>query len=301
MVFDQDGAFAGFFGTINVQVTLWQRFWRAIATKAERANTRLFVPTEFTGLDVDPTGFVYASNMDPEGTKAVRRLNPKGEDVALQGPQRNTGGDLAEGTGTYAGVSRIVDVVYQGKGIYSLLDSQRGRVFTYDREGNLLYIFGGLGVQAGAFRTPSAIECVSGKILVLDLVRNEIIIFQPTAYGALINEAVGLRFDGDETLAVEKWKAVLRLNENLELANAGIGKAYLTAGDNLQAMRYLKLGMNQTYYSIAFKRYRNEILKRNLGGILTAGTVLLLGLFVVTRLRRRGKSGKREAGLMGDE
>ncbi|MDR1598728.1 MAG: NHL repeat-containing protein [Oscillospiraceae bacterium] len=307
MVFEPDGAFTGFFGTINVTVTLWQRFWRAIASKEERANARLFVPTEFTGLDVDPYGFVYASNMDPQGVKAARRLNPKGEDVAIAGVSGNLGGDIGvEVEGPYAGVSRIVDVAYQGRGIYSLLDSQRGRIFTYDREGDLLYIFGGLGGQAGTFRSPTAIEYMDGgdgsRLLALDYARGDITVFQPTEYGALINEAVGLRFDGDETLAVSKWREALRLNENLELANVGIGKAYLASGDNRNAMRYLKLGMSRQYYSVAFRRYRNEILKANLGGILTAAVSLAVIMVIVRAvLRRRG--GQRvepEAGLMDD-
>ena len=40
------------------------------------------------------------------------------------------------------------------------------------------------------------------------------------------------------------WKQVLLLDENNELANTGIGKAYLTAGDYELAMKYLKLGKN---------------------------------------------------------
>lgn len=81
MVFDANGDFTGFFGTIKVQITLWEKFWRKLATKEERSKQQLFIPTEFTGIDVDPGGFVYASNVDPEGVQAVRRLNPKGEDV----------------------------------------------------------------------------------------------------------------------------------------------------------------------------------------------------------------------------
>ncbi|GHV05646.1 hypothetical protein FACS1894217_02880 [Clostridia bacterium] len=296
MMFDPDCQFTGFFGTIEVQITAWEKFWRAISTKAERSRQQLFIPTEFTGLDVDPAGFVYASNVDPEGVKAVRRLNPKGEDVLLQGDNANTGGDLRiTGNSEYAGTSYIVDVVYRGKGIYSILDSKRGRIFTYDREGNLLYIFGGLGTQAGTFsNSPTAIEHIGDRIMVLDALRNEIITFQETKYGALINDAVALRYDGDETKAVAKWEEVLLLNENLELANVGIGKAYLTSGDNVKAMHYLKLGMNRNYYSIAFKRWRNDILKDNLNWAFTVIVVLIVGYIVwrQVRKRRRGESGK---------
>lgn len=299
MVFDEKGDFTGFFGTIEVQITLWEKFWRKLATKEERSRQQLFIPTEFTGIDVDGAGFVYASNIDPEGMQAVRRLNPKGEDVIKKGVSGNLGGDVTISmSGIYSGPSTIVDVVYRGSGIYSILDSKRGRVFTYDREGNLLYIFGGLGSQAGTFTTPVAIESSGERMMVLDSYRGEIITFIETRYGNLINEAVALRYDGDETLAVAKWQEVLKLDENNELANTGIGKAYLTAGDNKSAMKYLKLGMNREYYSIAFKRYRNEILKDNMNFLLTGIVVICIGIYVFGRVRDKRKGKTKEGGIL---
>ena len=34
---------------------------------------------------------------------------------------------------------------------------------------------------------------------------------------------------------------------------------------NREAMEYFKLGMNRTYYSTAFKRYRKEIVREHFG------------------------------------
>ena len=296
MVFETDGQFSGFFGTIDVKITLWEKFWKRIATKEERAKQQLYIPTEFTGIDVDADGFIYATNIDSEGVQAVRRLNPRGEDVIKKGENGNVGGDLwVNGQTQYAGASQITDVVYRVKGIYTLLDRKRGRIFTYDHEGNLLYIFGGLGTQLGTFNTPVAIEASGDKLVVLDAYRAELTIFNATQYGSLINEAIALRYDGDETLAVEKWREVLRLDENNELANTGIGKAYLTAGDNKNAMKYLKLGMDADYYSIAFRRYRNQVLADNLSYIFTGIAVVIVAIVVVVRVRSRkhGKGGEK--------
>lgn len=300
MVFTAEGDFTGFFGTISVKISLWEKFWRKFSTKEERSKQLLFIPTEFTGIDVDDEGFVYASNKDTEGIQAVRRLNPKGQDVIRKGIKENLGGDLLFGTvGNYAGPSQIVDVVYRDHGIYSLLDSKRGRVFTYDHEGNLLYIFGGIGTQEGTFRTPVAIEQFGNRLLVLDSQQANVSIFAETEYGALINQAVSLRHSGDEALAVPLWNEVLRLDENNELANAGIGKAYLSAGDNEKAMTYLRRGMNRAYYSVAFKRWRNEALRGNISWILTGLIVLIALVIILRRLvlpkwmenrRERGKS-----------
>ena len=207
MVFETNGEFSGFFGTIDVKITLWEKFWKRIATKEERSKQQLYIPTEFTGIDVDADGFIYATNIDSAGVQAVRRLNPRGEDVIKKGENKNVGGE----------------------------------------------------------------------------------------YGSLINEAIALRYDGDETLAVEKWREVLRLDENNELANIGIGKAYLTAGDNRNAMKYLKLGMDSDYYSIAFRRYRNQVLADNLSYIFTGIAVVIIAIVVIVRIRSRkhGKGGEK--------
>ncbi|MBQ8554777.1 MAG: SMP-30/gluconolactonase/LRE family protein [Clostridia bacterium] len=295
MVFETNGEFTGFFGTIPVTISAWDKFWRKLATKEERSKQQLYIPTEFTGIDIDEEGFVYASNVDTNGTQAVRRLNPKGEDVIRMGQSANLGGDIAiNGTSTYAGASKIVDVVYRDKGVYSLLDSKRGRIFTYDHEGNLLYIFGGIGTQEGTLETPVAIEYAGDRILALDSKQNSILVYGETEYGRLINEAVALRYDGDESQAVALWEEVLRLDENNELANTGIGKAYLSAGDNEKAMEYLKRGMNRTYYSVAFKRYRNEILKENIQVILTGAVVLVAVIVVSVKVIKPKIKTKRE-------
>lgn len=290
MVFETDGQFSGFFGTINVTLSLWEKFWKKIATKEERKNQTLYIATEFTGMDIDEHGFVYATNIDTAGEQAVRRLNPRGEDVIKKGENENVGGDLwTAGSGAFSGVSQITDVVYRGSGIYSLLDRLRGRIFTYDHEGNLLYIFGGKGTQEGTFNTPVAIEQWGDSLLVLDANRTAIYRFTATEYGTLINEAVQLRFDGDEALAVPKWQRVLELDENNELANSGIGKAYLSAGDNKTAMKYLKLGMNREYYSVAFKRYRSELLREYLPYVLSGGFGLAIALWLGLRIARSVK------------
>lgn len=297
MVFETDGQFTGFYGTINVTLSLWEKFWKKIATKEERQNQTLYIATEFTGMDIDANGFVYATNVDEAGERGVRRLNPRGEDVMKKGENENVGGDLwVNGSGTYSGASQITDVVYRDNGIFSLLDRKRGRIFTYDHEGNLLYIFGGLGTQEGTFTTPIAIEQWGGRLLVLDATTGNICCFGATEYGSLINEAVGLRFDGDEALAVPLWERVLELDENNELANTGIGKAYLSAGDNKLAMKYLKLGMNREYYSVAKKRYRSDLLRAYMAPILTTCVVAFVAVRLIIWLRdKRNESRERRA------
>ena len=84
---------------------------------------------------------------------------------------------------------------------------------------------------------------------------------------------------------------VLNINE---LANTGIGKAYLSAGDNENAMLYLRRGMNREYYSVAFKRWRNERLRNNisfiLSGVVAAAVLAVLWVKAVRpAVRKKAK------------
>jgi tetratricopeptide (TPR) repeat protein len=283
MAFDEKANFTGFTGTIKVNITVYEKVWRRLSTKAQRERQIQFIPTEFTSVDMAPDGFVYATNYDPKGEQSVRRLNPKGQDVIKKRKSGYLSGDLFWRIGReYSGPSRIIDVVYRGSGIYSVLDTTRGRIFTYDHEGNMLYIFGGKGSQDGTFRNPAAIEVKDDKILVLDSFRGELMAFSETRYGNLINRATALRYDGDEASAVDLWKQVLTLDSNFELAYGGIGKSLLAAGENKKAMEYFKLAMDREYYSIAFKRYRDDLLKKNLGYVLT----LIIVIFAALRFRK---------------
>jgi tetratricopeptide (TPR) repeat protein len=136
-----------------------------------------------------------------------------------------------------------------------------------------------------------AVEMKDDQILVLDSHRGEIMFFVATKYGSLINQAISLRYDGDEASAVKIWEEVLELDSNFELAYVGIGKSYLAAGENKKAMEYLKLGMDREYYSIAFKRYRDDILKDNLGYVLTGIIVLVIVQSIRSVIRKRNQKG----------
>ena len=100
---------------------------------------------------------------------------------------------------------------------------------------------------------------------------------------------------GFESQAVPLWQEVLRLDENNELANSGIGKAYLSAGDNERALTYLRRGMNRAYYSVAFKRWRNEMLAGNISWILTLVVVLVILLMVWKRVLKPRLAAARTA------
>jgi len=277
MRFDTKGKFTGYFGTIFVNVSPVEWFWRLVSTDEQRSRQRLFIPTEFSSMDIDTYGFIYTTNVDLGNDNKVKRLNPGGEDVLVNRTEQFINGDQHyRAMGPLSGSSIFVNIKYRGHGMYTALDSTRGRMFTYDSEGYLLYTIGGTGTVLGMQFRPVAVEAIGDTLYVLDQLRGEITVFEPTEYGSLINEAIALQYEGDEGRAVDLWKRVLELDENYPLANVGVGKSLLAAGENREAMDYLRKGMDIEYYSIAFRRWRTEVLKENINFILTAGVVTVL-------------------------
>ncbi|XEC93623.1 gluconolactonase [Paenibacillus tarimensis] len=274
MQFDEKGEFLGYVGTNKVRPGFGDYIWKLLATREQRERMVLFIPSEFSGVDIDERGFVYATNVDPGSNEPVKRLNPSGEDILKRHGYFGVIGDVQyDELGANRGPSRFIDITVHGTGMYSVLDAQRGRIFTYDDEGKLLYVFGGVGNQLGVFRTPVALTYVGDRIAVLDRGRNRIVVFEPTAFGQAVNSAIGMQAEGKVEEAVRHWREALRLNANFEIAYIGIGKAYLMERRNKEAMEYFKLGMNRKYYSTAFKRYRKDVVREHFG---TAMNVLLL-------------------------
>ena len=293
MCFDTDGSFFSYYGTLKVTVNPVEYFWRLLATKEQRSKMMLFIPTEFSSVDIDGEGFIFATSIDVNQTQMVRRLNPKGDDVLINYNSKSTIKREVRGDYVNTYPSLFTDIKTRGNGLYSVIDSTRNRVFTYDSEGNLLYVFGGTGNILGMFRTPQAIEEMNGRILILDQATGEIVMFEPTYYGTLINEAVALRYDGKESEAVSIWKQVLNIDTKYEIAYDGIGKALLSSGENKAAMEYFAKTRNKDFYSLALRRYRSEVLNNYILPILIVILACVLAYAGVKIYRYAAKKEKK--------
>lgn len=287
MQFDLNGRFIGYVGTNKVQRNYAEMLWRNFSTEAQKAQMVLFIPTEFSNIDIDTKGFVYATNIDPGSKEPVKRLNPSGEDVLKRFGYFDVSGDIRYRI--TEGPSTMIDVKVLGSGMYSVLDATQGRVFTYDDEGRLLYEFGGKGNQLGTFKTPAAIERIGEYLAVLDRGKGDIVLFEPTKFGSAVNAATALHYNGEDAKAVPLWEEVLRLNSNYDIAYIGIGKSMLMEKRNKEAIAYFKLGMDRDHYSVAFKRYRREMMKEHFGTFLSA-LLLLAAVWAAYRLARRRRT-----------
>lgn len=174
-----------------------------------------------------------------------------------------------------------------GNGVYRVLDSTRGRVFTYNEDGKLLYVIGQLGSQLGTFKNPAAVESYEDAIYVLDRDLGRITEFTVTQFGSMVNEANTLYSSGKHDEAAKLWREVLKLDANYEMAYVGIGKSLLRQGEYKEAMTYLKLGNDREYYSKALGKYRREYMRDYFSLYMTGIIAVLLGGCVIVRLVKR--------------
>jgi len=285
--FDSVGEFQGFTGTNLVKFNPIDLLWKQLSTREQRSQMALFVPEQFNNLDIDANGFIYTTSNEVGDAETIKRLNPTGTDVLRREGYHPPVGDLQFAyTGSITGGSTFVAITVDKKGMFAVLDSKRGRIFTYDKDGNLLYQFGQIGDQVGTFRTPVALDMLGERMLVLDKRLGRITVFVPTDYGAAIREAVSAYYDGDFEESTAYWEQVLKMNANYDAAYVGMGKAKMSDGDSWEAMHYFKLGNSQENYSKAFERYRKEFLLSNFGNIMTALFVLAAAVFVYRYMRR---------------
>ncbi|AOZ92655.1 hypothetical protein [Paenibacillus crassostreae] len=288
MEFNADGEFTTFIGANRVTIDPIEYLWKTLSTKEQRSQMVQFTPMEFTNLDINDEGFIYATNGQENDN--IKKLNAQGNNILREEGYFLPSGDISYSSDV--GPSRMIDIDVTNSEIYSALDSKRGRIFTYNGDGHLMYVFGGLGNQLGEFVAPVAIARVGDDFLVLDKALGEITIFRTTAYGRTLNEAVRSYYRGDEEAAYKLYNETINMNANLEFAYSGIGKSLIRQGDYDGAMTYFKESIDQKGYSKAFLLHRKEVLRGYFPIIMTCIVLLVFITFIWSKVRKT-KGGRK--------
>ncbi|WP_158606927.1 NHL repeat-containing protein [Paenibacillus ginsengarvi] len=289
---DPDGLFAGFFGANHVPFSMTRVLTNLIATKEQKAQIAGEKPPEFSNLYQDQEGFIYTTTLGIE-TLQIKRLSAVGVDTLNE--QESALGRYGDYRMRVMGekrkVNSFVDVTVSAQGFITALDLITGRAFQYDSLGNLLFQFGGIGVQNGLFITPSSIAQTSdGTIYVADESRNRIDRFRITAFGELVHKASVLYSDGRYEEAQQPWAEVAKLNSNYNLAYVAIGKSLYKQEKYKEALVYFKQARAYNEYSNAFLEQRKLFLREHFAeavAIIIAAAVLLRLLLGWRRRRRK--------------
>ena len=299
------GEFMRFVGVNYTTMSFWDALWRNMATEEQRKQMTSILQTEFKNFTIDSQGFIYTVSRAVENTETgtiddtamIKRINQAGKDVLIRNGYSVPKGDLVTiKTGANKGGSTFSGITVNEYGVYTVVDTKGGRLFTYDKEGNLLYVSAGKGSEVTDLENPVAVRYQGDNLLVLEKNNRVVIRYTPTEVGAMINKAVKYQATGDLESASEEWQNVINQNPNYELAYVGVGKTYLDSERYLDAMEYFKTGFNVEYYSKAYKLYRDDIVKRWFPYVMTlvfVGVVAKLGYsaYKSIRFKKADESG----------
>ena len=325
--FNKQGEYNRYLGQNDVVTNPLKELLRDYITEEQLASFALTLPPSFTSISIDSKGFIYATSYPDEssGTIAsqnmVKAINTSGKDCMKRNGYVKTNGDAvyissyAANAGAVLCPSHLIDVTINKCGNFTTIDEVRGRMFTYDSEGNLLYISGnqpgGQGINStsglsDSIAKPVAIdylyrsyidanneEVQEELIIVADKDSKSLLVYETTEFGKLVNQATIAYTAGVDTaekaIAVRNiWLEVKQRNTNYELAYLGIGKCLLVESDYVddkdeqlklykEAMENFKLAHSGTYYSKAYSRYRDQVLKDNFSWIMTGAVIVALG------------------------
>lgn len=303
MQFGNDGEFLGYYGATKVTPSVIELFLRKIATEEQLKGMMRFIPTEYRNMALDSEGFMYCTvstysaseiRKAAEGDTSVtpiRRLNQSGKDILLRNGAFAPVGDVDFNyviSDSVSGASTLVDIAAYKNNVYSVLDSRRGRVFTYNKQGDLLYIFGSRGNDKGAFMSPAAIAYRGDNILVLDTADASVSVFEPTEYASLINLGISQYRKGDYIAEKQTWEKVLDIFPHSTLALKEIGKACFNNKDYKTALSYFRKAQDRKYYSKALEEYIRVSAGNVMTYLLPIAALIIISLFALKVLKKKG-------------
>lgn len=326
MQINSDGEFRSFFGAPDVLISAWERIWRNFATEEQLEQMVTYTPTEYSSLTIDARGFIYPtiSALDEAAVKAlkalnisstyapVKKLSADGTDMLRRKGLAAPMGDLIWAPSLEA-YPKIVDIAVDDEsGRYTILDQQTGRFFTYDADGNILYLGGGSGTSQGAFQMAKALEINGDYVYVSDTNAKTITVFRATDYVHAINEAAEASANGFWEESIPLWENVLSYNSNMYIANIGLGKAEMRLAMSLiddqrdangmnaldhyaKAIVYFDRASEKENYSVAYTALRGNELEQYFGLIFGAIGLLIVGWFVLGIVRNIRKKKKMKA------
>lgn len=308
LAYNADGEFETFFGANQVTVTaalLSDLFWKNLLSDKQLSYMSNYNPIPYTGFDIDSEDFIYTVTQDPNNsTEEIKKLNKQGTDILLPsiGYDVIDRSDYGDKERTYYQQRLIdtafVDIDISDEDVISALDYTGGKVFQYDQDSNLLFIFGGMGENQGLFLQPAALETIGRRIIVLDREKNDITVFAPNQFGNAVLDAQELYKRGLYQEAETIWRDVLKQNSNYQLAYIGIGRSLLQQKQYEESLWYFQKGYDRENYSTAFNYVRGEFVKQNFIWFALAVLVLVawvfLGRTIIGKIRAIRGTGSRD-------
>ncbi len=271
IVMNSEGAFVGFIGAQAVTISAWEILWRSFQTDAQRKLTATKTSVIYNNIAISSEGFIYVTTSgieeksvataitgkDRTGKYApVKMLNPSGDEIMRRNGFWPPAGEIDFKTS--GGVSTLVDVATGPEKTWSIVDTKREKIYTYDFNGNLLFAFGDTGTMLGSISNVCAIAYQGTKMLILDSGSKSLIIYNRTEYGDMLIHAIAAENSLDYDYAIECWEQVLQRNSNFDAAYVGIGNALYRSADYQEALEYYEKAYDTENWSESYKMVRKD-------------------------------------------
>ena len=279
---EADGSFICFIGAQKAEVPLATRIRRIFFPDVVAEE---YITSAYNNITIDKDGFIWVTTSDidtqtlssaitsgDETYAPVKRLNNQGVDIMRRNGFFIPAGEVSfkndassEATGAN-GPSKLIDVALGPNGMWSVIDSSRCRIYTYDSDGNMLFAFGDKGQQLGNLSSPTAIAYSGSSLLVLDSKLTSITVYKREPYGDIIDKALGFTAQRKYNDALTMWNEIYKNNTNFDAALVGIATNFFRDGATVDAatglngyeasLEYFKAAGDTAGYSESFKAIR---------------------------------------------
>jgi tetratricopeptide (TPR) repeat protein len=309
---NSDGSFSCIVASQKVTVNVLDALWERFQTEAQKEMNEEVLSFPFGAVTIDDNDMLYAvvakgtiNPGDQQGAitgksksgdyAPVKKLNPDGDDIMRRNGFFPPSGEVrvkndltaSDGANGKTGPSDIIDVALGDEGTWSIADQKRSHIFTYDKNGNLLYVFGDSGTQKGNVQQIASISYqftddeskeagLTARLLVLDQSTNAITVYKRTEYGQILLTALEHTNNKEYDKAVDDWYGILQRNNNYDAAYVGIGDALYREGKWQEAMKMYKTAYDRSSYSNAFKMYRKDLVSKYIFLIVVAAVALIV-------------------------
>lgn len=308
LLYSDELEFLGFYGASEVESTIldtlsyiWELLTSNDEKKSQQAKT---LPYTAIDIAIDEEGYVYtctsSGSITEQGKGQLRKVSPGGSNILarreLNGKNVTASNynffeeDLTKRLGKYR-AQQVAAVDVNSSGYIYALDSTYGKIYMYDKECQLITVFGG-GVGSnsilGTFANPTAMVVQENNVLIADAKSCSITVFQLTDFGNTLLQAQELFYKSDYVGAKPYWEEIIAQDGNNRLAYKGLARAYYTEGDMSKALTYAEKGMDYVIYDYAHQDELTAFVTEHFAGIFLVVVALIIAIIVLLiKIRKR--------------
>lgn len=282
MSLSKSNEFLGYVGSADVGFSIKNLFISLFASEKQKKLITKVQPDTYNNFTVANSGMIYAVSY---GLKdQIKKITSVGDNIYPEGEY----GEYGLNQWNIKVRPNFSDIAVSDSEIIFVSELNTGRIYQYDRNGQLLSVFGGSGRGEGLFLSISAIDVdADGNLYVLDSGYGQIQVFHPTHFNQLILEASSLYENGEYDASYEKWMEVLSLHDSYPIALNTVAKILYKNKDFTASQEYYKLVGNQEGYGKANGEVRHNWISEHFLVVclvlLVLFCVVLVGLFKFKR------------------